>query len=209
MTGREPQAYEEVREYLERSDLPGLRAYLGPLHPADIAEFMEGLETEEMVLVLKQLNNETAADVLAVVDDQSGQALLELLTDSEVVSLLEEMPSDDAADIISTLPPEKSKQVDALLTSDEREKLRGLLEFEEDTAGGIMEVEKVAVREGATIRDAIESYPLFPMPGDAILTGQWRSCIPPVSTRPSARCSPPRPSGALPISSFPVPAAAA
>jgi len=156
MTGREPQAYEEVREYLERSDLPGLRAYLGPLHPADIAEFMEDLETEEMVLVLKQLNNETAADVLASVDDHSGQALLELLTDSEVVSLLEEMPSDDAADIISTLTPEKSKKVDALLPLDEREKLHGLLEFDEDTAGGIMEVEKVAVREGATIRDAIE-----------------------------------------------------
>ncbi len=156
MTDRETHAYDTLKGYLDSSDHQGLRAFLEPFHPADIAELLEGLENEQKVFVLKQLNNETAADVLAVVDDHSGQALLELLTDSEVVSLLEEMPSDDAADIISTLTPEKSKQVDALLTSDEREKLRGLLEFEEDTAGGIMEVEKVAVREGATIRDAIE-----------------------------------------------------
>jgi len=156
MSDRDTQAYDHVKELLERADYNGLRAVLDPLHPADIAEILEDLENEQKIIVLKQLNNERAADVLSVVDDHSGQALLELLTDSEVVSLLEEMPSDDAADIISTLPPEKSKQVDALLPSGEREKLHELLEFEEDTAGGIMEVEEVAVRQRATIRDAIE-----------------------------------------------------
>lgn len=140
---------------MERADYGRLKSLLETLHPADIAEILGDLRNEDKVLVLKQLDNEKAAEVLAVVDDHSGQALLELLTDSEVVSLLEEMPSDDAADIISTLPPEKSKQVDALLPTVEREKLHELLEFEEDTAGGIMEVEKVAVRQDATIQDAI------------------------------------------------------
>jgi magnesium transporter len=156
MTEHGTEAYQTVKTYLDRADYVQLKSLLEPLHPADIAEILGELANEEKVAVLKQLDNERAAEVLAVVDDHSGQALLELLTDSEVVSLLEEMPSDDAADIISTLPPEKSKQVDALLPSDEREKLHELLEFEEDTAGGIMEVEKVAVREQATIRDAIE-----------------------------------------------------
>ncbi|MDH3215776.1 MAG: magnesium transporter [Candidatus Krumholzibacteria bacterium] len=156
MSDSDTQAYQSVKDYLQRADYGRLKALLEPLHSADIADILGDLANEEKVIVLKQLANEKAAEVLAVVDDHSGQALLELLTDSEVVSLLEEMPSDDAADIISTLPPEKSKQVDALLPSLEREKLYELLEFEEDTAGGIMEVEKVAVREQATIRDAIE-----------------------------------------------------
>lgn len=145
----------KAKDLLRAGDNAALRMLLDPLHPADIAEFLCEFENGEKVALLKVLGTEKAAEVLTVVDEHSGQALLELLTDSEVVSLLGEMPSDDAVDIIASLPPEKSRQVDALLPSDEREKLHELLEFEEDTAGGIMEVEKIAVAEGATIRDAI------------------------------------------------------
>jgi magnesium transporter len=156
MTDNTKETWDSVRTYLDRGDYGGLKGFLEPLHPADIAEVLDTLSNEEKALVLKQLDNEKAAEVLTEVDEHSGQALLALLTETEVVTLLEEMPSDDAADIIATLSPERSKQVDALLPALEREKLRELLEFEEDTAGGIMEVEKVAVREQATIRDAID-----------------------------------------------------
>jgi magnesium transporter len=144
-----------VVRYLRSDDNEALRDFLAPLHAADVADVLGGLENPDKVRLLKCLGNEKAADVLSVVDERSGQALLELLTDSEVVSLLEEMPSDDAVDLITSLSPEKSKQIDALLPTPEREKLHELMEFEEDTAGGIMEVEKVAVRKHATIKDAI------------------------------------------------------
>ncbi len=145
-----------VADLLRRSDGEALNAILEPLHPADIADILVSLENDDKIRLLKYLGNERAAEVLTVVDEHSGQALLELLSDTEVVSLLEEMPSDDAVDIISGMPPEKSRQIDALLPEDDREILHELMEFEEDTAGGIMEVEKVAVREHATIRDAID-----------------------------------------------------
>ncbi|UCG52520.1 MAG: magnesium transporter [Candidatus Latescibacterota bacterium] len=151
-----PDTVSRVRELVQTGDSPALTELLEPLHPADIADILEGLENEEKVRLLKHLGTERAADVLTVVDEHSGQALLELLTDTEVVSLLGEMPSDDAVDLISSLPPEKSKQIDALLPSDEREILHELMEFDEDTAGGIMEAEKIAVTEQATIREAIE-----------------------------------------------------
>lgn len=149
-------AIERLRQLFEAGELSTVAETLKPLHPADIAEILGALNNEDKVTLLKQLDNETAADVLTIVDEHSGQALLELLSDSEVVSLLEEMPSDDAVDIISSLPPQKSKQIDALLQSGDREMLHELMEFEEDTAGGIMEVEKVAVQSVATIGDAIE-----------------------------------------------------
>jgi magnesium transporter len=145
-----------VADLLHRGDSKQLDAVLEPLHPADIADLFEYLENVDKVRLLKRLGNERAAEVLTAVDEHSGQALLELLTDDEVISLLEEMPSDDAVDLISSLPPEKSRQIGALLSSAERARLGGLLAFEEDTAGGIMEVEKAAVRATATIRDAIE-----------------------------------------------------
>lgn len=146
---------QQIRDLVERGEMRELAELLEPHHPADIADMLEELENDVQVRVLKALGTETAAEVLTVIDEHSGQALLELLTDTEVVSLLGEMQSDDAADIIASLPPEKSKQVDALLPVEDREILHELLTFEEDTAGGIMEIEKIAVGVGATVRDAI------------------------------------------------------
>lgn len=149
-------AVAHVRDLIAQTDSGALTAFLEPLHAADIAEVLDALEQDEQVLILKHLGTEKAAEVLTEVDEHSGQALLALLSDTDVVSLLGEMPSDDAVDIITALPPEKSKQVDALLPSEERKRIHDLMEFEEDTAGGIMEIEKVAVREYATVQDAIE-----------------------------------------------------
>jgi magnesium transporter len=144
-----------VREMVARKDVAGLSAMMGPLHAADVADVLEELEDVERVFVLKTLGTEKAAEVLTEVDERSGQALLHLLTDNEVVSLLAEMPSDDAVDIIASLPPDKSKQIHALLPTQDRERLKELLQFEEDTAGGIMELESVAVTEQSTIGDAV------------------------------------------------------
>ncbi|MCK5618023.1 MAG: magnesium transporter [Candidatus Krumholzibacteria bacterium] len=145
-----------VERMIAAEDLEALRGFLDPLHSADIADILQELEPEQQVAVLKRLDNERAAEVLTEIDRHSGQALLLLLSDREVVSLLEEMPSDDAADIMSVLPPEKSERVEALLPAEERQQLHELMEFEEDTAGGIMEIERIAVWENATIRDAID-----------------------------------------------------
>jgi magnesium transporter len=144
-----------VEKLAQTSDFESLDRFLDSLHPADVADILQELEPELQVTLLKRLDDELAAEVLTEVDQQSGQALLLLLSDRDVVSLVAEMPSDDAADIMSALPPEKSERVEALLSSEDREQLHELMEFGEDTAGGIMEVERIAVREDATIRDAV------------------------------------------------------
>ncbi len=150
-----PEDVEKVRELAAKGDFESIDNFIAPLHPADIADIVQELDAQQQVELIKRLDNETAAEVLTEIDQNSGQALLLLLSDRDVVSLLGEMPSDDAADIMSALPPEKTERIEALLPSDEREQLHELMEFGEDTAGGIMEVEKIAVRETATIADAI------------------------------------------------------
>ena len=137
----------------EKFDL--LDAAMEPLHEADIADLFQDLDSQHQVVLLKRLGTERAAEVLTEIDEFSGQALLQLLTDREVVSLLGEMPSDDAVDIIASLPPDKSEKIEAMLPAEDREKIQELLEFDEDTAGGIMEFENLTVRESATISDAI------------------------------------------------------
>jgi magnesium transporter len=144
-----------VVKFIDAGDAQALSDLLEPLHAADVADILHRLDDQRKILLLKQLGNERAAEVLTAVDEKSGKVLLELLTDREVVSLLGEMPSDDAADILSTLSAEKSEQIKSLLPHEDLKKLHELLEFGEDTAGGIMEAEKLAVREDAAIRDAI------------------------------------------------------
>lgn len=151
-----PEAANSVRAFLTSGDQDGLDAFLATLHPADIADIIQVLEVPEQIAVIKRLDIDRAADVLTEVDKSSGQALLLLLSDREVVTLLEEMQTDDAADIMSTLPPEKTERVEALLDTEDRDELQELMEFDEETAGGIMEIERAAVSENATIHDAIE-----------------------------------------------------
>lgn len=146
---------ETIKRLVAGANLEAVESFLAPLHPADIADIIQELDAPQQVEVIKRLDKETAAEVLTEIDQQSGQALLLLLSDRVVVSLLGEMPSDDAADIMSALPPEKTERIEALLPSEDREQLQELMEFEEDTAGGLMGVEKIAVRESATIDDAI------------------------------------------------------
>jgi magnesium transporter len=144
-----------IGRLIEEKKFELLDTALESLHEADIADLLQDLDSQHQVLLLKHLGTERAADVLTEIDEFSGQALLQLLTDREVVSLLGEMPSDDAVDIIASLPPDKSEKIEAMLPAEDREKLQELLEFEEDTAGGIMEFENLAVRENSTISDAI------------------------------------------------------
>jgi magnesium transporter len=144
-----------VEQLAKSADFASLDAFLESLHPADVADILQELEPDLQITLLKRLESERAAEVLTEIDRQSGQALLLLLSDRDVVTLLGEMPSDDAADIMSSLPREKSERIEALLPTEEREQLQGLMEFEEDTAGGIMEVERIAVRDDATVRDAV------------------------------------------------------
>jgi len=147
---------DRIRALIASADPSELDVALEALHPADIADVLQELPDEERVAVLKRLDTERAAEVLTEIDEHSGQALLQLLTDHEVVSLVEEMPTDDAADFMSTLPPDTTRRVEALLSAEDREQIQDLMRFHEESAGGIMEAEFVAVRETATIDGAID-----------------------------------------------------
>jgi magnesium transporter len=169
------QEVERARELVESGRLTELDAFLAPLHSADIAEILAELEVEQQIHVLKRLDNERAAEVLTELDSKSGLALLQLLSDHEVVALLEELPSDDAADLISTLPPEQTERVEALLPTEDRVELQELLEFGPETAGGLMQVERVWVRDDATIQDAIDRTEVLDgAPDAAVAAGLFR-----------------------------------
>ena len=145
-----------VRSLLETRNDAGLSTFLSALHPSDVADLVEELEEEERVFVLHLLPAELGSETLAEMEaEERPEELLVSLQPERILELLHELSDDDAADLIGELEPEEQARVLALLPRVEARELRRLLQYEEDSAGGIMTTELVAVSMHLTAAEAI------------------------------------------------------
>ncbi|NNF06341.1 MAG: magnesium transporter [Candidatus Eisenbacteria bacterium] len=135
-----------------------LLAVLLDLHPADIAELMAITgDEDDQAYIFGLLNEpELASAVLAELSTQVREPLVEDIPRAALADLVEEMSSDDAADLIQELPTERVQQVLDEIEEEELEAVQPLLAYDEETAGGIMATEVLAIGEGATVGDALE-----------------------------------------------------
>ena len=118
---------------------------LAELHPADLAEIISDLSRSESDRVLASLDVQAVADTLEEVEPDFQASLVESMSDERVADVLEEMAPDEAADLLAELPEQRSQDLLNLMESDEAEDVRKLLAYPEDSAGGIMTTEYVAV----------------------------------------------------------------
>ena len=137
-----------------RLKIPGEK--LADLHPADLAEILSDLNRAEGRELLQKLDVETMADALEEVEPDFQASLLEEMPNEQVADLLEEMAPDEAADLLAEMPEDRSKQLLQLMESDEAADVRHLLTFPEDSAGGIMNTEFVAVRPEWTAAQTLD-----------------------------------------------------
>ncbi|MFC1544291.1 magnesium transporter [Gemmatimonadota bacterium] len=126
-------------------------------HAADIADILDVLEPDEAAKVLSLLDEETASDALTEMEDAARTAVMEQVAPHDIASLVEAMESDDAADVVADLPEERVQEVLKHVAEEDREEIEELLVHEEDTAGGLMAAEFVAVPESASVTEAIEA----------------------------------------------------
>ena len=129
---------------------------LEEMHPADLADIVEELSPAEREAIFETIDSEAAADALSEVEDPKMQAsILEALEPEKAADIVEEMAPDEAADILSELEEETSEEILDEMDSAPETEVRELLEFEEDTAGGMMNTEYVSLHENATVLDAL------------------------------------------------------
>lgn len=174
---------ERVRELLERDDEPALRAYVQGLHASDVADLVEHLEEPWRVRLLSLLPAEVASEALAEMEEVERPAeLLAQLPPERIAEIVEELADDDAADLIGDLPPEDQARVLAAVSHPDAAEIEELLHYPEETAGGIMTQEMVAISSGLTAgqaigeirengRDAGEFYTIFVVDPDRHLRG--------------------------------------
>ncbi len=129
---------------------------LANLHPADLADILEDLSTEERQSIIDSLDEETAAETLAELDHRLRDQIVEKLDPEKAADIIEEMQPDQAADLLAALPAETSKGLLAGMPHEEARDVRELLKFEENTAGGMMNTQFVFVGESASREEVID-----------------------------------------------------
>jgi magnesium transporter len=134
------------------TELPDL---LEKLHPADIADIIEHSPLDDQPRIFDLLSDELKADVLSEMTDAAGAELIEDLSAKEISDIVDEMAPDDAADLLGELEEEKSEEVLNLMEKEDSEEVRELLSYGEDTAGGIMSTEFIALLGTQTAQQAI------------------------------------------------------
>jgi len=129
---------------------------LTELHPADLAEILSDLSRQEGRDFLETLDIETLADTLEEVEPDFQASLLEGMSDERVVDVLEEMEPDEAADLLAEFPEERSHELLELMEDEEAADVRKLLEYPEDSAGGIMTTAYIAVQQQMTVEEVLQ-----------------------------------------------------
>ena len=131
-------------------------ARLAELHPADLADIIDQLTPRDRLGVLASLDDEALADVVEEMEPDTQVEVLEDLEPSRAADILEEMSPDDAADLVADLSDRSRDEILALMEHDEAEEVRDLLAFPEDSAGGLMTTEFVAVPATLTAAETID-----------------------------------------------------
>ncbi|TAK34265.1 MAG: magnesium transporter [Chloroflexota bacterium] len=131
------------------------RTKLGELHPADIADILEQMEADERAAVLQDLSDTVVADAITELEQPIQTSVMSELDSERASDLLEIMPPDDAADILGSLPPEKASELLSRMDVEEARQVQQLLQYPEDTAGGIMTSDVFVLESTLTVDDAI------------------------------------------------------
>jgi magnesium transporter len=145
---------EEVEEYLDTHHEEW--EALVEADPHDAADILEELGEEAATDLIADLDPDDAADVLEEMQDDLAADILQELDPEDAADLLEEMPADEAVDIIHRLEPEAQRQLIEKLEPFFTDEVRQLLEYPEDTAGGLMTSSFASLPVGMTAGEAIE-----------------------------------------------------
>lgn len=149
---------DKVKELIELENQKEVAALMEDLHPADIAEVMDDLTIDEAKFIYLLLDGEKASDVLVEIPENDRRRFLKVLPSELIASkFIEYMDSDDAADVVAALDDDVKKEVlNEIEDIEQAGDIVDLLEYEEDTAGGIMAKELVSVNENWTVATCLK-----------------------------------------------------
>ena len=140
-----------LRKQLDSGRLRTAGLMINSLHPGEIARLLESLPHRERALLWEMVDPDVEGDVLVEVSDEVRESLIEGMQTEELIAATEGMELDDLADLLADLPEAVTRQVLQSLDKLDHERLQQVLAYDEDCAGGLMNVDIVTVRPDVTL----------------------------------------------------------
>ncbi|GIW13649.1 MAG: magnesium transporter MgtE [Tepidiforma sp.] len=156
--------FDDARALAASGEWAKLVALVTSLHPADLAELVLELPEEERVALLDHLPTDVVAELFEYVEDDDLRELIRGVGVQDLPAVLEELEDDVAADVLQQLEPEE--QAEALAQMDRGEEVAELLQYGDESAGGIMSRGFVALNENITVQQAIDYLRVLRPPSD-------------------------------------------
>ena len=140
-----------LRERLGSGRVRSAQMLIGSLHPSEIARLLESLPQTERAFIWEMIDPGIGGDVLVELADEVRDRLIESMKTDEVVAALDGMELDDLADLVADLPEALTREVLRSLDHQDRERLQTVLSHDEESAGGLMNVDVITVRPDVTL----------------------------------------------------------
>jgi magnesium transporter len=140
-----------LREKLDSGRLRSARLMIHSLHPAEIARLLESVDLQTRAVLWEMVGPDDEGDVLVELNDQVREGLIEGMETEDLIAAVEGMEVDDLADLLIDLPETVTRNVLQSLDHQDEARLRQVLAYDEDSAGGLMNVDIVTVRPDVTL----------------------------------------------------------
>ena len=142
---------ELLREKLGSGRMRSARIMVNSLHPSEVARLLESLPLKDRAVLWELVDHDLEGDVLVEVAEEVRDGLLEGMGTDELIAATEGMELDDLADLLADLPEAVTKEVLQSLDKQDHERLQQVLAYDEESAGGLMNIDVVTVRPDVTL----------------------------------------------------------
>ncbi len=129
---------------------------LATMHPSDLADIIEDIDTQTGMMLFNKMDNARSADVLEEMEDDAQIKVIENLSTEKAADILEEMPSDEAADILDGLEESKAEELLSNMEKETSDEIRDLMQYEDKDIGSIMNPEYIAFSSDTSVDDVIK-----------------------------------------------------
>jgi len=142
---------------LDSGALSQIKLQINELHPAEISNLLESLPLQNRRIVWELVNPELTGDILVEVNDEVRLGLIEHTDDEDLISAAASLETDDLADIFEDLPDAVLHEVVRSMSNQDRRRLQSVMSYDEDSAGGLMNLDMVSIRPNVTL-DVVLRY---------------------------------------------------
>lgn len=175
---------EVLRDALDSGAMRQVRRLVSALNPAEIADLLESLPLAQREIVWELVAPEDEGDVLVELNDEVRGGLLSRMDSADIVAAAGRLDLDDLADLLAELPEAVNREVLRSLDLSDRLRLQSVLEYDEDSAGGLMNPDVVTVRGDVTVEVVLRYLRMrreLPAGTDAVFVvsrdGGYRGCL--------------------------------